>query len=337
MNFKEIFKKFWFVILMGVALLAFVFYYAISLNKADGENTVASKVVDGKNVIYSINDENYFADDLFNQLNSSSGPSIAYNIYKRNVISKAIKTTSEMESTAASYAAYMLQYYGEDQLTSYVKQMGYNSISDLTNIYIDQLKEDEFVKNFLAENESTYVTPLVNENNIKKISHILIMVDDVTEETDEAGNIIHVAHPTEEEQAALDTVLEELKTRTFEEVAIDHSEDGSASSGGLLGIVGNFNSSYYVKEFSDTCLALKAGEVSDVVTTEYGYHIIKAEEATTDEILEDTTFYNMVYENSLSDLYKTIQTKGEELGYEIVDEDLKNLIDKNINGSEASK
>ena len=46
---------------MAIALLAFVVYYGMDYIK-NNTPEVASKVVDGKTVIYSIDDENYYAD-----------------------------------------------------------------------------------------------------------------------------------------------------------------------------------------------------------------------------------------------------------------------------------
>lgn len=336
MDFKELFKKFWFVILMAIALLAFVVYYGIDYIK-NNTPEVASKVVDGKTVIYSIDDENYYADDLYETLYATSGKEIAYNILKKDVISNSIKTTPEMETTAANYAAYILQNYDEKEILSFVKQSGYNKIEDLSNLYLDQLKENEFVTSFLNENADKYITPVKEENDVRKISHILIKVADVTESEDENGNVIHTANPTDEEKTKLDTVLEELKTRTFEEVATDHSEDGSATNGGLLGLVGSNNSSMYVKEFADKSMELKPGEVSEVITTTYGYHILKCDEASNEDLLGDETFYSLISANSTNDINKLIDDKAKEMGIEVKDENLLAYMEDLLNGSEVSE
>lgn len=61
----------------------------------------------------------------------------------------------------------------------------------------------------------------------------------------------------------------------FAELAIEYSEDVSASEGGDVGLVGRGK---MVREFEEAVFSLKSGQVSDIVETEYGYHIIKVED-----------------------------------------------------------
>lgn len=61
----------------------------------------------------------------------------------------------------------------------------------------------------------------------------------------------------------------------FEDLAKQFSEDSSAGEGGDLGYFGR---GIMVKEFEEAAFNLNPGEVSDLVQTKYGYHIIKVEE-----------------------------------------------------------
>jgi parvulin-like peptidyl-prolyl isomerase len=64
-----------------------------------------------------------------------------------------------------------------------------------------------------------------------------------------------------------------IRGTDFGELAKRHSDDGSAEQGGALGVVPRGRT---VKAFENAAFALKMGEVSGIVTTEFGFHIIKA-------------------------------------------------------------
>jgi len=81
----------------------------------------------------------------------------------------------------------------------------------------------------------------------------------------------------------------------FADVAKKVSEDpGSAANGGDLGY---FSRARMVPEFDAAAFSLKTNEVSDVITTEYGYHILivtdrkPARTVPFDEVKEDLTQY----------------------------------------------
>ena len=84
----------------------------------------------------------------------------------------------------------------------------------------------------------------------------------------------HILVKTEEEANNLLLQLKEGIT-DFSELAKEKSTDSSASNGGDLGF---FARGQMVKEFEDAAFSLEPGEISEVVQTQFGYHIIKCEE-----------------------------------------------------------
>jgi len=119
---------------------------------------------------------------------------------------------------------------------------------------------DEDIKKFYGENtESFKVAEQV------RASHILCKVEqDASEET----------------RALKKKELEDVRARIlagadFGELAAEHSDCPSKERGGDLGL---FVRGRMVKEFEDAAFQLAPGEISPVVETQFGYHVIKVTE-----------------------------------------------------------
>lgn len=332
MNTKEILKKYWFVCLVAILLVVFIGVY-LSDSIKNKPIEVKGLKHDGKDVIYKLGDDSYYyADDLYNELYPVYGANLAFNSYFHALLNEVVETTDEMETNAANQAAAILQYYDEATIMNALKQGGYNSIDDLTKYCLDSYKYSEFMKKTYTEGYDEYVKPVMEQENPRIISHILIKVADVTVNTDDEGNETYTFNPTEEEQAKLDEVLAKLKESDadFATIATEYSEDGSASNGGELGVVSESNKTNYVVPFADAAMKLKDGETSEVVETQYGWHIIKCSIPEFETLFTYTDFTNLLSQYNPNLDAKLILAKADELGYEIVNEDLKNYIKENL-------
>jgi peptidyl-prolyl cis-trans isomerase SurA len=119
-------------------------------------------------------------------------------------------------------------------------------------------------------------------------------------------------------KAKMDTILAALKSgEDFAKVAEKYSDDpGSKSAGGDLGY---FERRMMVPEFDSVAFKLDVGQVSDVVKTQFGYHIIKLTDKmaypTFDEDRENLksilkrTIYNDLYNNYTDSLAKQYNYK----------------------------
>ena len=87
---------------------------------------------------------------------------------------------------------------------------------------------------------------------------------------------------------SLKQMAESLRQRAaggedFAQLAAQYSKDGSAAQGGDLGFFGRGR---MVAQFEEAAFALQPGQISPVVETNFGYHVIKLEEKRQQEIGE---------------------------------------------------
>ncbi|MDN3543493.1 MAG: SurA N-terminal domain-containing protein [Roseateles asaccharophilus] len=118
---------------------------------------------------------------------------------------------------------------------------------------------DEDLKKYYEENQSRYT---VAEE--RRASHILIKADKDTPAADRA-----------KAKARAEELLTQARKNPagFAELARKNSQDeGSAERGGDLDF---FPRGAMVKPFEDAAYALKQGEISNVVETDFGYHLIQ--------------------------------------------------------------
>lgn len=116
---------------------------------------------------------------------------------------------------------------------------------------------------------------------------------------------------------------EEVKSKLdsgsdFSELASEYGTDGTKDKGGELGFIEYDNTSYDA-DFMSAASALKEGEISGPVKTQFGYHIIKATGLKTDAVVKDL--------DEVKDQISTylLQTKQNETYTNTIDEWKKDL------------
>ncbi len=138
-------------------------------------------------------------------------------------------------------------------------RMEYFTIS--ADYYQDNVKvREREVRRYYKKYTDNYVTPPE-----VKARHILLkLVPDAPE------------NEQQEKREQLNKLLAEIKAgSSFEELAKKHSEDGTSADGGDLGW---FKPGEMVPAFESAAFALEAGQVSEIVQSPFGLHLIKVEE-----------------------------------------------------------
>ena len=123
--------------------------------------------------------------------------------------------------------------------------------------FVAQMKvDDKEIKDFYDANSAKF-----QGDEQRHASHILISRG--TTDKDKAAA-----------KAKAEDVLAQLRKapKSFEALAMKYSQDPSGAKGGDLG---TFGRGAMVKPFEDAVFGMKVGQISDLVESEFGYHIIR--------------------------------------------------------------
>ncbi|MBK8770675.1 MAG: peptidylprolyl isomerase [Rhizobiales bacterium] len=161
------------------------------------------------------------------------------------------------------------------------------------------------------------IAPQVTEEQVRKV------YDEEAKKVTETERVRarHILVASEKEA---NSIVEKLKAgEKFEDLAKQYSLDGSKDYGGDLGY---FTAPEMVPEFSKAAFALKKGELSKPVKTDFGWHVIKLE----DRKMGAAQPYDQVkgaIRNALvrQKVQETLTSLHDVAKVEILDEDLKKV------------
>lgn len=171
--------------------------------------------------------------------------------------------------------AYRLQGMGISDRTAFRLDQVSALFTKLQEVYVEKALTDGDPDALTHEDIQTYL----EDEGILKAKHILLLTKDpdTNEEYDDGKKA--------EQKAKAEDILARLREdpALFDELMNENSEDSglSAYPDGYL-----FGPGEMVSEFEDTTKALEVGEISDIVESTFGYHIILREDADCEEARE---------------------------------------------------
>jgi peptidyl-prolyl cis-trans isomerase C len=167
---------------------------------------------------------------------------------------KQFPSEAEFNEALAARNATVAQLKADARVDMSINKMMETELASMTTA------TDADAQDFYAKNPDKF-----KQGETVRASHILV---EAKEGVDEATR--------KTARVKIDAILKRAKAgEDFATLARENSADGSAAQGGDLGF---FPHGQMVPPFDQAAFALKPGEISDVVTTQFGYHIIKLTE-----------------------------------------------------------
>jgi peptidyl-prolyl cis-trans isomerase C len=160
------------------------------------------------------------------------------------------------------------------------------------HISVRRWVQESLVKDIVVKNEEMHAfytsnQPLFVQPEQIRARHVLIKIDPGADQ----GTTVAARQEIEE-------ILAEAKLNAdFAGLARTHSQGPSAPRGGDLGFLPRGR---LVKPFEDAAFALKPGEISDIVRTRYGFHIIKLEARRARQVVPEAQAAPSIREHLLS-------------------------------------
>jgi peptidyl-prolyl cis-trans isomerase SurA len=277
MNIKQL-------ILLGFAWIA-SFQVLKSQDRVLPENQILDRIVAvvGNQIVLQSEVEEQYLQMQARGLSMSSNQKCE--IFEQLLFQKLLVVQAQIDSVEVTDKQVEAEI--NDRLEKFIRQAGSpealeeyfgKSITEIKESFYDPVKDQLIASKMQGEiTKDLKITP----SEVKKF--FASMNPDslpIVEATYEFAQIVKKPQMTDEEKKMQRNKLSEIKTRIlngddFKTMAILYSDDpGSAKNGGLMTGVSRGD---LVPEFASAAFNLEIGEISDIVETEYGIHIIKLE------------------------------------------------------------
>ncbi len=238
-------------------------------------------------------------------------------INQRLLLIQADKDTIEADEN-------QVEMYTQQQMQNVIQQLGGEEKTEAyfgtTLSKIRRNYREEIEKNFRisAVRDQKLADVTVTRREIREFYKAKKDSIGMLPETVDISHILIEVQPGEEARQETLSKIKEIRQKIlaggdFEKLAKEFSQDpGSAARGGDLGFMSRGD---FVRPFEEAAFSLQQGEISEVVETEFGFHIIKLEEKRGDRIhcrhillpIEPTREDEVEAAEKIKSIYKMLQ------------------------------
>ncbi len=197
-------------------------------------------------------------------------------VYNTDARKRASDILKKAHQEKADFTA-LAKEFSEDPMTQKNGgDVGWLNKKDIVYPSISHLKKGEVGKDLLEVSNGLVIMKILDTREDKEIAanHILVCFKGATRCDKNTSK--------EDARALAEDIKKKATPQNFVELAKQYSTEPGASQRG--GDLGWFGKGAMVKSFEDTVFPLKKGDISPIVETEFGFHIIykKDERSTTD-------------------------------------------------------
>lgn len=195
---------------------------------------------------------------------------LTYYLLNREVEEKGIEMTDEDKDEFFEDHLELVMAQNnmnEQELLQALQQQGIQSLDEYKEMFLEMNEQDMLI--FALQQETVGTIEITDEDMQEYYDN-----NQSRFEVEAGSQVRHILLDTEEDA---EDALERLNAgEDFAELAQEVSTGPSAEAGGELGLVNE--GTQFDATFKEAALNLEAGEISGVVETDFGYHIIKVDE-----------------------------------------------------------
>lgn len=230
------------------------FYYLRTLASVGG----------AENVIAMAGDQ---TEEVYTNLRDSAAHSLKLSkVYRDFAAEKGVTVSDELLTELDNSIKQAKESLGEEEFKKSLEAQYFSSEEEYRAFMQDILLQQQVLIDVYGED----ILNNVKENYVH-VQHILIPFETEQAASESTSGSESTAADHGAELAKAEEVLEKAKNGDdFAALMTEYSQDPGQPEEGYT-----FTKGYMVQEFEDASYALKEGEISDIVETSYGYHIIK--------------------------------------------------------------